>query len=143
MVAMTGQTIPAATSLAGRRRAPWAAILLRVGLLLAVRGLLAALGPFAPVAFLGLFLVLSSAGVPAPLLGAAGGLVPGPFSEVNLAAGLTRPRLRSMAVGWTAIPPGPPADPPGLQQHHQQPRVSTPPRFQPSTFTSLSGRRPC
>jgi uncharacterized membrane protein YdjX (TVP38/TMEM64 family) len=192
---MTAQTIPAAAGLADRRRAPWAPTLLRVGLLLAVvgllaaagqllgpwsperlRGLLAALGPFAPVAFVGLFLVLNTAGVPAPLLGAAGGLalglvpgalatlagmtaaacgqlllgrrltgsalatvrlpgtrrlqqvlqgrgwlavvalrlVPGPFSEVNLAAGLTPLRLPSMAVGtliggapkaltWTAL----------------------------------------
>jgi uncharacterized membrane protein YdjX (TVP38/TMEM64 family) len=165
---------------AGRRRAPWAPLLLRVGLLLAavgllaagarllgpwsperLQGLLAAAGPLAPAAFVGLFMLLNTAGVPAPLLGAAGGLAfglvpgalatlagmtaaacvqllvgrrlagsalsvvrlpgtrrlqtalqgrgwlavvalrlaPGPFSEVNLAAGLTPLSLRSMAIG--------------------------------------------
>jgi uncharacterized membrane protein YdjX (TVP38/TMEM64 family) len=165
---------------AGRRRPTWALILLRVGLLLAavallaasarllgpwsperLQELLAAAGPFAPAAFVGLFLVLNTAGVPAPLLGGAGGLAlglvpgalatlagmtvaacaqlllgrrltgpalaavrlpgadrlprilqgrgwlavvalrltPGPFSEVNLAAGLTPLSLPSMAVG--------------------------------------------
>jgi uncharacterized membrane protein YdjX (TVP38/TMEM64 family) len=174
---MTDTTVPAP---AGHRRVTWAPILLRVGLLLAIlgilaigarllgpwsperlRGLLAAAGPFAPVAFVTLFVLLNSVGVPAPLLGAAGGLAlglvpgalatlagmtaaasvqlllgrrltgpavasvrlpgtdrlpkalqgrgwlavvalrlaPGPFSEVNLAAGLTPLRLRSMAVG--------------------------------------------
>jgi uncharacterized membrane protein YdjX (TVP38/TMEM64 family) len=178
-----------------RRRATWAPILVRVGLLLGIlgllaagarllgpwspdrlQGLLAAAGPFTPVAFVGLFVVLNTAGVPAPLLGAAGGLTlgpivgalatlvgmtvaasvqlllgrrlarsamaavrlpgahrlqqtlqgrgwlavvalrlaPGPFSEVNLAAGLTPLRVRSMAIGtliggapkalaWTAL----------------------------------------
>jgi uncharacterized membrane protein YdjX (TVP38/TMEM64 family) len=166
-------------ALAGRR-ATWAPILLRLGLLVAavgllaasarllgpwspdrLQGLLAAAGPFAPAAFVALFVVLNTAGVPAPLLGAAGGLAlglvpgalatlasmtaaacvqlllgrrlagrsrvavrlpgtdrlrkilqgrgwlavvglrlaPGPFSEVNLAAGLTALRVRSMAVG--------------------------------------------
>jgi uncharacterized membrane protein YdjX (TVP38/TMEM64 family) len=181
-----------------RRRATWAPILVRVGLLLAIlgllaagarllgpwspdrlQGLLAAAGPFTPAAFVGLFVVLNTAGVPAPLLGAVGGLAlglipgalatlagmtvaacvqlllgrrltrsamaavrlpgahrlqqalqgggwlavvalrlaPGPFSEVNLAAGLTALRVRSMAIGtliggapkalaWTALGPG-------------------------------------
>jgi uncharacterized membrane protein YdjX (TVP38/TMEM64 family) len=177
---MTGRTVPAAAGLGGRHRTTRAHILLRIGLLLAVLGLLAAagqllgpwspdrlgglldaLGPFAVAGFVGLFVVLNTGGVPAPLLGAAGGLalglvpgalatlagmtvaacgqlllgrrltgsalaavrlpgsrrlqkvlqgrgwlavvalrmVPGPFSEVNLAAGLTPLRLRSMAVG--------------------------------------------
>jgi uncharacterized membrane protein YdjX (TVP38/TMEM64 family) len=83
--------VSATAGVADHGWAPWAPILLRVGLLLAVLGLLAAvgqllgpwsperlrrllaaLGPFAPVAFVGLFLVLNTAGVPAPLLGAAG-----------------------------------------------------------------------
>jgi uncharacterized membrane protein YdjX (TVP38/TMEM64 family) len=165
---------------AGHRRATWTAILLRLGLLVAavgllaastrllgpwsperLQGLLAAAGPFAPAAFVALFVVLNTAGVPAPLLGAASGLAlglipgalatlagmtaaactqlllarrltgpsraavrlpgahrlqqalqgrgwlavvalrlaPGPFSEANLAAGLTPLRVRSMAVG--------------------------------------------
>jgi uncharacterized membrane protein YdjX (TVP38/TMEM64 family) len=177
---MTDTMAPAAAGVAGHRRSRWAPILLRVGLLIAVlgllaasarllgpwsperlRGLLAAAGPLAPAGFVALFVVLNSAGVPAPLLGAAGGLAlglvpgalailagmtaaacvqlllarrltgsaraalrlpradrlqkalqgrgwlavvalrlaPGPFSEVNLAAGLTPLRLRSMAVG--------------------------------------------
>jgi uncharacterized membrane protein YdjX (TVP38/TMEM64 family) len=172
-------TDTAGSAVAGRR-ATWASLLLRVGLLLAALGLLAAgakllgpwsperlrglltiAGPFAPAAFVALFVVLNTAGVPAPLLGAAGGLAlglvpgalatlagmtaaacaqlllarrltgpsraavrlpgahrlqqalqgrgwlavvglrlaPGPFSEVNLAAGLTALRVRSMAVG--------------------------------------------
>jgi uncharacterized membrane protein YdjX (TVP38/TMEM64 family) len=81
---------------AGRRRASWAPVLLRLGLLVAavgllaasarllgpwspdrLQGLLAAAGPFAPAAFVGLFVVLNTAGVPAPLLGAAGGLALG------------------------------------------------------------------
>jgi uncharacterized membrane protein YdjX (TVP38/TMEM64 family) len=174
---MTGGTVPAA---AGRRSATWTTMLLRLGLLLAavgllaagakllgpwsperLQGLLAAAGPFAPAALVGLFVVLNTAGVPAPLLGAAGGLAlglvpgalatlagmtaaacaqlllarrltgparaaprlpgahrlqqalqgrgwmavvalrlaPGPFSEVNLAAGMTPLSLRSMALG--------------------------------------------
>jgi uncharacterized membrane protein YdjX (TVP38/TMEM64 family) len=174
---MTDTMVPATAS---RRRITWAPILLRVGLLLTLLGLLATgaklLGPWSPErlqgllaaagaftlpAFVALFVVLNSAGVPAPLLGAAGGLAlglipgalatlagmtaaacaqlllgrrlagrsqvavrlpgahrlakvlqgrgwlavvalrlaPGPFSEVNLAAGLTALRLRSMAVG--------------------------------------------
>jgi uncharacterized membrane protein YdjX (TVP38/TMEM64 family) len=177
---VTGGSVPAAAGLGGRHRAHWAVILLRIGLLLAVHGLLvagaqllgpwspaglggflAALGPFAPVALVGLFVVLNTAGVSAPLLGAAAGvtlglipgalatltgmtvaaclqlllgrrlagsamaavhlpgtrriqkvlqgrgwlavaalrLVPGPFSEVNLAAGQTPLHLRSMAIG--------------------------------------------
>ena len=165
---------------AGRRRTTWVPILLRLGLLVAavallaasarllgpgslerLQGLLAAAGPFAPAAFVALFVVLNTAGVPAPLLGAASGLAlglisgalatlagmtaaactqlllarrltgpsraavrlpgahrlqqvlqgrgwlavvalrlaPGPFSEANLAAGLTPLRARSMAVG--------------------------------------------
>ncbi len=177
---MTNGTIPAAAGPTDRRRSTWAHILLRIGLLVALlgllaggaqllgpwspdrlRGLLAPAGPFAPAAFVGLFVALSSAGVPAPLLGAAGGLalglipgalatlagmtvaasvqlllarrmtrpsmaavrlpgtdrlhqalqrrgwlavvalrlVPAPFSAVNLAAGLTPLRLRSMAIG--------------------------------------------
>lgn len=180
VVAMTGRTVPATAGLTGRHRTTWAPILLRIGLLGAVLGLLAAaaqllgpwppdrlgglldaLGPFAPAGFVGLFVALNTAGVPAPLLGAAGGLalglvpgalatvagmtvaacgqlllgrrltgsalaavrlpgsgrlqkvlqgpgwlavvalrlVPGPFSEVNMAAGLTPLRLRSMAIG--------------------------------------------
>jgi uncharacterized membrane protein YdjX (TVP38/TMEM64 family) len=180
---------------ADRRRATWAPILLRVGLLLAVLGplavgaqllgpwspdrlqrLLTAAGPLAPAAFVAVFVVLNSVGVPAPMLGAAGGLtlgvipgalatlagmtlaacvqlllgrrlagsaiatarlpgtrrlqkvlqgrgwlavvalrlVPGPFPEVNMAAGLTSLRVRSMAIstpiggapkalGWAAL----------------------------------------
>jgi uncharacterized membrane protein YdjX (TVP38/TMEM64 family) len=165
---------------ASRRRATWAPILLRLGRLVAavgllaasarllgpwsperLQGLLAAAGPFAPAAFVALFVVLNTAGVPAPLLGAASGLAlglipgalatlagmtaaactqlllarrltgpsrasvrlpgahrlqqalqgrgwlavvalrlaPGPFSEANLAAGLTPLRVRSMAAG--------------------------------------------
>jgi uncharacterized membrane protein YdjX (TVP38/TMEM64 family) len=171
---------PAAAGPADGRRSTWAHILLRIGLLIALlgllaggaqllgpwspdrlRGLLAPAGPFAPAAFVGLFVALNSAGVPAPLLGAAGGLalglipgalatlagmtvaasvqlllarrmtrpsmaavrlpgtdrlhkalqrrgwlavvalrlIPAPFSAVNLAAGLTPLRLRSMAIG--------------------------------------------
>ena len=155
-------------------------MLFRLGLLLAVlgllaagakllgpwsperlQGLLAAAGPLAPAAFVALFVALNTAGVPAPLLGAAGGLAlglvpgalatlagmttaacvqlllarrltgpsraavrlpgahrlhqalqgrgwlavvalrlaPGPFSEANLAAGLTTLSVRAMAVG--------------------------------------------
>jgi hypothetical protein len=93
---MTDTTVPAVAG----RRAAWAFLLLRVGLLLillgllaagakllgpwspaGLRGLLAAAGPFAPAVFVPLFVVLNTAGVPAPLLGAAGslalGLVPG------------------------------------------------------------------
>jgi uncharacterized membrane protein YdjX (TVP38/TMEM64 family) len=173
-------TTTTGTAVAGRRPATWAPLLLRVGLLLAavglliagvrllgpwsparLQGLLAAAGPVAPAAFVGLFVLLNTASVPAPLLGATGGLAfglvpgalatlagmtaaacaqlllgrrltgpatvavrlpgarriqqalqgrgwlavialrlaPGPFSEVNLAAGLTPLRLRSMAVG--------------------------------------------
>jgi uncharacterized membrane protein YdjX (TVP38/TMEM64 family) len=173
---MTDTTVPAAAG----RRAAWASLLVRVGLLLAalgllaadatllgpwsperLRGLLATAGPLAPAVVVALFVALNTAGVPAPLLGAAGGLAlglvpgalatlagmttaacaqlllarrltgpsraavrlpgahwlqqalqgrgwlavvalrlaPGPFSEVNLAAGLTPLRVRSMAVG--------------------------------------------
>jgi uncharacterized membrane protein YdjX (TVP38/TMEM64 family) len=192
---MTDTTVSAP---ANPRRATWAPKLLRVGVLLAMLGLLAAgarllgpwspdrlqellaaTGPFTPAAFVALFVVLNTAGVPAPLLGAAGGLTlglipgaltalagmtvaaclqlllgrrltrsplaavrlpgahrlqqplegrgwlavvalrlaPGPFSEVNLAAGLTALRVRSMVIGtliggapkalaWTALGPG-------------------------------------
>ena len=184
MVTMTNTT-NTMVSATGGGRTTWASILLRFGLLLILlgllatgthllgpwsparlQGLLAAAGPFAPAVFVPLFVVLNSAGVPAPLLGAASGLAlglvpgalatlasmtaaacvqlllarrltgrpltgrpwtavrlpgtdrlrkalqrrgwlavvalrlaPGPFSEVNLAAGLTPLRLRSMAVG--------------------------------------------
>jgi uncharacterized membrane protein YdjX (TVP38/TMEM64 family) len=174
---MTDTMVSAA---ANRRRTTWIPLLLRVGLLLTLlgllaigaqllgpwsparlKGLLAAAGPFAPAVFVALFVVLNSVGVPAPLLGATGGLTlglipgalatlagmtaaacvqlllarhltgrswtavrlpgtdrlptilqghgwlavvalrltPGPFSEVNLAAGLTTLHVRSMAVG--------------------------------------------
>jgi uncharacterized membrane protein YdjX (TVP38/TMEM64 family) len=163
-----------------RRREPKGKWLLRLGLLAALalsltagiqalgpwtperlRDLLGALGPFAPAVFVGLFAALDTAGVPAPLLGAAAGLtlglvpgaiatlagmvlaacaqllamrhlaglrlssvrlplvhriegalrrggwravvavrlLPGPFSEVNLAAGLTSLPVRAMAMG--------------------------------------------
>jgi uncharacterized membrane protein YdjX (TVP38/TMEM64 family) len=106
---MTDETVPAAAGPAGRRRSTWAPILLRIGLLIALlgllaggawllgpwspdrlRGLLAPAGPLAPAVFVGLFVVLNSAGVPAPLLGAAGGLalglVPGALATL---AGMT------------------------------------------------------
>jgi uncharacterized membrane protein YdjX (TVP38/TMEM64 family) len=106
---MTDETVPAAAGPAGRRRSTWAPILLRIGLLIALlgllaggawllgpwspdrlRGLLAPAGPLAPAVFVGLFVVLNSAGVPGPLLGAAGGLalglVPGALATL---AGMT------------------------------------------------------
>jgi hypothetical protein len=93
---MTDETVPAGAGPAERRPSTWTRILLRIGLLVALlgllaggawllgpwspdrlRGLLAPAGPLAPAVFVGLFVVLNSAGVPAPLLGAAGGLTPG------------------------------------------------------------------
>src|SRR6266487_4616659 len=106
---MTDETVPAAAGRGDRRRATWARILLRIGVLIALlgllaggawllgpwspdrlKGLLAPAGPLAPAAFVGLFVALNSAGVPAPLLGAAGGLalglVPGALATL---AGMT------------------------------------------------------
>ena len=93
---MTDDTVPTGAGPADRRPPTWAPILLRVGLLIVLlallaggawllgpwspdrlRGLLAPAGPLAPAVFVGLFVVLNSAGVPAPLLGAAGGLTLG------------------------------------------------------------------
>jgi uncharacterized membrane protein YdjX (TVP38/TMEM64 family) len=106
---MTDERVPAGAGPADRRRSTWARILLRVGLLVALlgllagsawllgpwspdrlRGLVAPAGPLAPAVFVGLFVVLNSAGVPAPLLGAAGGLtlslIPGALATL---AGMT------------------------------------------------------
>jgi uncharacterized membrane protein YdjX (TVP38/TMEM64 family) len=106
---MTDERVPAGAGPADRRPPTWARILLRVGLLIALlgllagsawllgpwspdrlRGLVAPAGPLAPAVFVGLFVVLNSAGVPAPLLGAAGGLtlglIPGALATL---AGMT------------------------------------------------------
>ncbi len=106
---MTDETVPAGAGPAERRPSAWTRILLRIGLLVALlgllaggawllgpwspdrlRGLLASAGPLAPAVFVGLFVVLNSAGVPAPLLGAAGGLtlglIPGALATL---AGMT------------------------------------------------------
>jgi uncharacterized membrane protein YdjX (TVP38/TMEM64 family) len=132
---MTDETVPAAAGLADRPRSTWAPILLRIGLLIALlgllagsawllgpwsperlRGLLATAGPFAPAAFVGLFVVLNSAGVPAPLLGAAGGLtlglIPGALAtlagmtvaacvQLLLARRLTGPAMATVRLSGT------------------------------------------
>jgi hypothetical protein len=66
---MTHETILAAADLADQRRSTWRHTVLRTGLLVAVRG---PSSQRRPAAFMGLFVVLNSVGVPAPPFGAAG-----------------------------------------------------------------------